>query len=141
MDISNISIIYFLINNQNNISKEKEQIYSFNHDYYVEVYQNLILDEQRFYRKINCNYMNFQKNINYKMRAILVDWLIDVHNHFEMKKKKTLFHCVFILDAYLSKNIIERSKLQVLGMVALLIACKENEITYPSIINILLSFF
>ena len=64
------------------------------------------------------------------MRAILVDWLIDVHFQFDMKKK-TLFQCLFIIDSYLSKVIIERKNFQLLGLAALFIACKENEITYP----------
>ena len=112
------------------------KVYSYSKDYYDELYLNLIFDEQRFYQKINYNYMNFQKNINSNMRAILIDWLIDVHYRFNMKRK-TLFHCVFIIDAYLSKNTVERTKLQLLGMVALLIACKQNEIIYPRLTSFL----
>ena len=104
--------------------------YSFAKDYFDEVYQNLLLDELRFYKKINCNYMILQKEINEKMRAILVDWLIDIHFKLNLKKK-TLFQCIFIIDAFLSKNEIERKNFQLLGMVALLIACKQNETIYP----------
>ena len=68
-------------------SKEKEVIYSFGEEYFDEVYLNLLLDEKKFYKKINSNYMTLQKSINDKMRAILVDWLIDVHFRFDMKKK------------------------------------------------------
>ena len=76
--------------------------------------------------------MSFQKSINYKMRAILVDWLIDVHNRCEMKKK-TLFQTIFIIDAFLSKNTIDKKHFQLLGMAALLIASKETEIIFPSL--------
>ena len=76
--------------------------------------------------------MNFQKSINDKMRAILVDWLIDVHFKFDMRKK-TLFNCIYIIDAFLSKNFLDRKYLQLLGMTALLISCKETEIMYPSL--------
>ena len=113
-------------------SKEKEVIYSFGEEYFDEVYLNLLLDEKKFYKKINSNYMTLQKSINDKMRAILVDWLIDVHFRFDMKKK-TLFNCVYIIDAFLSKNLIDRKYLQLLGMAALLISCKETEIMYPSL--------
>ena len=119
-------------NIQNNIAQKMNQKYSFSKDYFDEVYQNLLLDEQRFYQKINCNYMIFQKDINDKMRAILVDWLIDIHYKLNMKKK-TLYQCVFIIDAFLSKISIERKKLQLLGTAALLIACKEIEIIYPTL--------
>jgi cyclin B len=113
-------------------SKEKEVIYSFGEEYFDEVYLNLLLDEKKFDKKINSNYMTLQKSINDKMRAILVDWLIDVHFRFDMKKK-TLFNCVYIIDAFLSKNLIDRKYLQLLGMAALLISCKETEIMYPSL--------
>ena len=113
-------------------SKEKEVIYSFGEEYLDEVYLNLLLDEKKFYKKINSNYMTLQKSINDKMRAILVDWLIDVHFRFDMKKK-TLFNCIYIIDAFLSKNLIDRKYLQLLGMAALLISCKETEIMYPSL--------
>ena len=113
-------------------SKEKEVICSFGEEYFDEVYLNLLLDEKKFYKKINSNYMTLQKSINDKMRAILVDWLIDVHFRFDMKKK-TLFNCIYIIDAFLSKNLIDRKYLQLLGMAALLISCKETEIMYPSL--------
>ena len=106
------------------------QKYSFSKDYFDEVYQNLLFDELRFYQMINPNYMNMQNDICDKMRAILVDWLIDIHNRLNLNKK-TLYQCVFIIDAYLSKIIIGRKNLQLLGLAALLIAYKGNEIIYP----------
>ena len=101
-------------------------------EYFDEIYENLLLDEDVFFKKINPNYMSFQKSINNKMRAILVDWLIDVHNRCEMKKK-TLFQTIFIIDAFLSKNTIDKKDFQLLGMAALLIASKETEIIFPSL--------
>ena len=124
------------ISNDQNMNIKKKQIYSFSSDYYDELYLNLILDEQRFYQKINCNYMNFQSIINDKMRAILVDWIIDIHYKLNMQSK-TLFQCVYIIDAYLSKNIIERTNFQLLGIAAFLIACKENEVNYPPLSSFL----
>ena len=61
-----------------------------------KLYQNLILDEIKFYQKINPNYMSTQEKINDKMRAILVDWLVGLHYKLNLKKK-TLFLCVFII--------------------------------------------
>ena len=48
-------------------SKEKDLIYSFNEEYFDEVYMNLLLEEKKYYKNINCNYMTFQKSINDKM--------------------------------------------------------------------------
>ncbi len=68
-------------------SKENNALPNPNQEYFDEIYENLLLDEDSFSKKINPYYMSFQKSINYKMRAILVDWLIDVHNRSEMKKR------------------------------------------------------
>lgn len=67
-------------------SKENNAQPTFSQEYFDEIYENLLLDEARFNQKVNSNYMSFQKSINYKMRAILVDWIIDVHNRCNMKK-------------------------------------------------------
>ena len=107
-------------------------VYSYSKDYYYELYQNLIFEEQRLFAKINCQYMNFQSNINSNMRAILVDWLIYIHDKCNMKKK-TLFQCVYIIDAYLSKNQISIVNLQLLGIASALIASKTNEVIYPKL--------
>lgn len=118
--------------NKTSKSKQNDALYSFAKEYFDELYLNLILDEKDFFAKINCDYMSMQDEINNKMRAILVDWIVEVHFKFNMNKK-TLFTCIFIIDAFLSKKNIERTKFQLLGMAALLIACKLVEITYPSI--------
>ena len=128
-------LISFIIKNnlkQGENPKTKNDL--FNQIDLDEHYQNMILDEVGFFQRIKPNYMSFQRNINEIMRAILVDWLIDVHHRCNMKKK-TLYQCVFIIDAYLSKNIIERINLQLLGVTAFLIACKQNEAIYPSLQN------
>ena len=118
--------------------KDSKEFYSFKKEYLEEVYQNLLLDENSFYKKINPNYMANQTSITFKMRAILVDWLIDVHYRCGMKKK-TLFNCIYIIDAFLSKKFVDKKNLQLLGMAALLIACKESEIIFPSL-NVILAF-
>jgi len=106
--------------------------YSSKNEYLDEIYINLLLDEKKFKNKINPEYFSFQKSINYKMRSILIDWIIEIHFYFKFLKK-TLFQTVFIIDAYLSKKNIDKKFLQLLGVASLLISCKENEIIYPSL--------
>ena len=48
-------------------------------------------------------YMKKQVDINEKMRAILVDWLVDVHLKFKLVNE-TMFLTVNIIDRYLEKN-------------------------------------
>jgi len=141
LDISNIAVQSNLSISEDILSpnlKDSKEFSSFKKEYLEEVYQNLLLDENGFYKKINPNYMANQQSINLKMRVILVDWIIDVHYRCGMKKK-TLYNCIYIIDAFLSKNSIEKKYLQLLGMAALLIACKESEIIFPSL-NVILAF-
>jgi cyclin B len=80
----------------------------------------------------SCDYMKRQTDISEKMRAILIDWLIEVHHKFKLVPE-TLFLTVNILDRYLDKHTIERNRLQLLGVGAMLIACKYEEIYAPEI--------
>ena len=50
--------------------------------------------------KVNPSYMSDQKDINEKMRAILLDWLVDVHLKFKLVHE-TLFMTVNLIDRYL----------------------------------------
>lgn len=74
----------------------------------------------------------FQKSINEKMRAILVDWLMDVHNKFKLLSE-TLFLTINLIDRYLNKVPIEGNKFQLLGVSAMLIASKYEEIYAPEV--------
>lgn len=85
--------------------------------------------EEKFSTK---NYMSKQKDINAKMRSILIDWLVEVHFKFKLQPQ-TLWLCVNILDRYLDIIQTNRSKLQLVGVTALLIACKFEEIYPPEV--------
>lgn len=74
-----------------------------------------------------------QREITNKMRTILVDWIIEVHYKFRLQPP-TLWLCINILDRYLSKAQVARTKLQLVGVTALLIACKFEEV-YPPEVN------
>ena len=77
--------------------------------------------------------MDYQKDINPSMREILVDWLIEVHLKFKLLPE-TLFLTVNLIDRYLSTSNIYRNKLQLVGVTAMLIASKYEEI-YPPIVS------
>jgi hypothetical protein len=66
------------------------------------------------------------------MRAILVDWLVDVHLKFKMVPE-TLFVCVSLIDRYLEKVPVTRQYLQLVGVTAMFIASKYEEIYPPQI--------
>ena len=77
-------------------------------------------------------YMDRQPDINKKMRAILVDWLVEVHLRFKLEPL-TLWLTVNILDRYLMREQVLRAKLQLVGISSLLIACKYEEIFPPAV--------
>jgi cyclin A len=55
------------------------------------------------------------------MRMILVDWMVEVAEEYKLASE-TLYLAVNYLDRYLSKRLIQRGNLQLVGMVCMLIA-------------------
>ena len=74
--------------------------------------------------------MSAQTDINASMREILVDWLIEVHLKFKLLPE-TLYLTVNLIDRYLEKQNVLRNKLQLVGVTAMLIASKYEEISPP----------
>ncbi|KAE8681905.1 G2/mitotic-specific cyclin S13-6 [Hibiscus syriacus] len=94
-------------------------------------------DIYKFYKSIENesmpnDYMHLQTDINEKMRSILVDWLIDVHQKFELSPE-ALYLTVNLIDRFLSVKVVPRRELQLLGMSAMLIATKYEEIWPPEV--------
>jgi cyclin B len=77
--------------------------------------------------------MQNQADITEKMRSILFDWLVDVHLKFKLRQE-TLFLCRHLIDGYLTDNQIHRTQLQLVGITALFIASKYEEI-YPPLLK------
>ncbi|XP_007571055.1 G2/mitotic-specific cyclin-B2 isoform X1 [Poecilia formosa] len=66
------------------------------------------------------------------MRAILVDWLIQVHSRFQLLQE-TLYLTVAVLDRFLQVQPVSRRKLQLVGVAAMLVACKYEEMFCPEV--------
>lgn len=98
-------------------------------NYITDMYQHLFRAQPD-----NCPgmYMDNQADINSKMRAILIDWLIEVHMKFKLVPE-TLYLCVNVIDRYCELKPVPRAKLQLVGVTALLIACKYEEIYPPEV--------
>ncbi|XVF20715.1 hypothetical protein REPUB_Repub12eG0027000 [Reevesia pubescens] len=54
---------------------------------------------------VSPNYMERQFDINEKMRAILIDWLIEVHYKFDLMDE-TLFLTINLIDRFLERCIV-----------------------------------
>ncbi|KAJ7717219.1 nime/cyclinb [Mycena metata] len=82
----------------------------------------------------NAHYMSAQTDLTWGMRALLNDWLIQVHTRFHLLPE-TLFLAVNLTDRFLSHRLVSPDKLQLVGMSALLLASKFEETIAPAIIN------
>ena len=81
---------------------------------------------------VKSDYLAGQTELLPKMRAILIDWLVDVHSQFHLLQE-TLYVTVAILDRFLQVEVgsVNRNDLQLVGVAALLIAIKYEELVAP----------
>lgn len=82
------------------------------------------------------DYMSNQPVISKWMRSLLVDWMVEIQESFELNHE-TLYLAVKLVDLYLSKRQLSKEALQLLGAASLFIACKFDERIPPFIDDIL----
>jgi hypothetical protein len=68
-----------------------------------------------------------QTSVTSRMRATVVDWLVEVHRKLRMHTD-TLYLTVMLIDQYLTVNTIDKTDLLRLGCAALLLAAKSGEL-------------
>ncbi|XP_050371548.1 G2/mitotic-specific cyclin S13-7-like [Argentina anserina] len=120
-------------------NKPKEQIVDFDAadvndelagvEYVDELYKFYKLDEDNSRVR---DYMDKQPDLNSKMRSILVDWLVDVHRKFGLTPE-TFYLTVNIIDRFLSRRIVIRRELQLVGISSMVIASKYEEVWAPQV--------
>lgn len=69
-----------------------------------------------------------------KMRGVLLDWLVEVHQQFKLLQE-TLYLTIFMIDKFLQTEgpAIKRNKLQLVGVAAMFTASKVEEMYAPEI--------
>ncbi|EJU04667.1 hypothetical protein DACRYDRAFT_47339 [Dacryopinax primogenitus] len=80
----------------------------------------------------SANYMDAQTEIEWSMRTTLVDWLLQVHLRYHMLPE-TLWIAINIVDRFLSARVVSLIKLQLVGVTAMFVAAKYEEILPPSV--------
>ncbi|XP_042709795.2 G2/mitotic-specific cyclin-B2 isoform X3 [Chrysemys picta bellii] len=118
-----------LLNNIEDIDADDWENPQLCSDYVKDIY--LYLRQLELQQSVRPHYLN-GKEINGRMRAILVDWLVQVHSRFQLLQE-TLYMCVAIMDRFLQIHPVSRKKLQLAGVTALLLASKYEEIFSPDI--------
>ncbi|XP_023309881.1 G2/mitotic-specific cyclin-B-like [Anoplophora glabripennis] len=99
-------------------------------EYIADIFNYLLELECKF--PIRKHYLQGHQS-SPKMRAILVNWLIEVHMDFKLFVE-TLFLCIAIVDRYLQENIyISCASLQLVGITAMIIARKYEQTYYPDL--------
>uniref|UniRef100_A0A8C1FHK4 Cyclin B3 n=1 Tax=Cyprinus carpio carpio TaxID=630221 RepID=A0A8C1FHK4_CYPCA len=96
-------------------------------EYAKDIFDYLKSREETF---VLHDYMADQPNLNSNMRAILVDWLVEVQENFELNHE-TLYLAVKMTDHYLAVSQAKRESLQLIGSTAMLIASKFEERAPP----------
>ncbi|ESK89032.1 g2 mitotic-specific cyclin-b [Moniliophthora roreri MCA 2997] len=99
-------------------------------DYAEEIFEYMESLEASMMPK--ANYMEAQTELTWQMRSMLVDWLIQIHLKYHMLPE-TLWIAINIMDRFLSERVVSTIKLQLVGVTAMLIAAKYEEIMAPSV--------
>ncbi|XP_017272901.1 cyclin-A2 [Kryptolebias marmoratus] len=90
------------------------------------------LREMEVKTRPKAGYMKKQHDITNSMRAILVDWLVEVGEEYKLQNE-TLYLAVNYIDRFLSSMSVLRGKLQLVGTAAMLLASKFEEIYPPEV--------
>ncbi|MBN3277226.1 CCNA2 protein, partial [Polyodon spathula] len=99
-------------------------------DYSLDIHK--YLREMEVKSRPKAGYMKKQPDITNSMRAILVDWLVEVGEEYKLQNE-TLYLAVNYIDRFLSSMSVLRGKLQLVGTAAMLLASKFEEIYPPDV--------
>ncbi|KAH8407582.1 hypothetical protein KR222_007463, partial [Zaprionus bogoriensis] len=100
-------------------------------EYVNDIYDYLFELESQ--QPVNKDHLKNQQEVSYKMRAVLIDWINEVHLQFHLAPE-TFHMAVAIIDRYLQEaENTKRKYLQLVGVTALFIATKYEELFPPAI--------
>ncbi|XP_076835925.1 G2/mitotic-specific cyclin-B3-like [Brachyhypopomus gauderio] len=111
------------------IDKDQAGDYLMSPEYAKDIFDYLRHREEKF---VLTDYMHTQPDLNGDMRGILVDWMVEVQENFELNHE-TLYLGVKLTDHYLAVTVVPRESLQLIGSTAMFIAAKFEEQCPPSI--------
>ncbi|BEI93155.1 uncharacterized protein CcaverHIS019_0507830 [Cutaneotrichosporon cavernicola] len=81
-------------------------------------------------------YMENQEELQWKMRQILNDWIVEVHTKFRLLPE-TLLIAINLIDRFLTARTVSLEKFQLVGLTALFVAAKYEEVICPSVTHFL----
>ncbi|XP_061463441.1 G2/mitotic-specific cyclin-B1 [Rhineura floridana] len=98
-------------------------------EYVKDIYN--YLKELEGQQSVRPNYLSGQE-VTGNMRAILIDWLVQVQMKFKLLQE-TMYMTVAIIDRFLQNNKVAKRMLQLVGVTAMFIASKYEEMFPPEI--------
>jgi len=98
-------------------------------DYVREIYKYMTHMERKY--RIAPTFLE-KKMVTSRMRAVLIDWLIQVHMKFQLLQE-TMYLTVYFIDSYLQRMDVSKMHLQLVGVTAMFLASKYEEMYVPAI--------
>ncbi|KAG9489439.1 hypothetical protein GDO78_005420 [Eleutherodactylus coqui] len=120
-----------VLNSVDDIDAEDSENPQLCSEYVMSIYS--YLQQLELQQPIKQRYLE-GKEVNERMRAILVDWLVQVHSRFQLLQE-TLYMGIALMDRFLQVQPISRGKLQLVGVTALLVASKYEEMYSPEVMD------
>lgn len=90
------------------------------------IYLNLFKEEKRCKLDVE-RFDEVQTSLNRKMRRVVVNWLINLHNAIRAKSS-TLYNCIYYLDAVLTQHCIHKNDIQFVAAACFWEAHKFSEL-------------
>ncbi len=94
-----------------------------------EIYQYLHLSQRKY---TPGDFLQIQTDITSNMTGILMDWLVEVAEEYHLNNE-TLHLAKHYIDRFLSIYKVTRARLQLVGVAAMLVAAKFEEIFPPTV--------
>ncbi|KAJ0668516.1 putative cyclin domain-containing protein [Helianthus annuus] len=90
--------------------------------YVSDIYE--YLHNMEVHRRPIADYIEkVQKDVGINMRGVLIDWLVEVTEEYKLLSH-TLYLIVSYIDRFLSTKVLNRKRLQLLGVSSMLIAAR-----------------
>ncbi|SCU84978.1 LAFA_0D13168g1_1 [Lachancea sp. 'fantastica'] len=102
-------------------------------EYAEDIFEHLYQREKQ--TTATYNYLKAKQSPQHlrpSLRAILIDWLIEVHMKFQLLPE-TLYLAINVMDRFMALRKVSMAKLQLLAVSSLLIAAKFEEINLPKL--------
>lgn len=97
-------------------------------EYSTEIFEYMYELEKKYMP--NPNYITDQRELEWSQRGLLMDWLVEIHTKLHLLPE-TLYLAGNIVDRFMTLRVVNLDKIQLVGVTALLLAAKYEEVFPP----------